>query len=78
MAVSESVDEEEADLSFLARDITEGWVFPDGVAEVNPSAKGIVLGSTGLTRGRGRGDLQRSAERSGELISSGSGKMVQG
>ena len=78
MAVLESVDKEESDLSLLARDITEGWTLADGGAEVDPTAEGVVFGPAGLTRGRGRGDVQRSAERSGELISPGRGKMVQG
>ena len=78
LAVLESVDKEESDLSLLARDITEGWTLADGGAEVDPTAEGVVFGTAGLTRGRGRGDVQRSAERSGELISPGRGKMVQG
>ena len=78
VAVLEAVDEQISDLGFLVKDITEGWMRVDGLAELDPAAKGVIFGASGFARGRGRGDLQRSAERRGELTLSGSAKMVQG
>ena len=78
VTVAQSVDKQETDFGFLVRDITEGWICVDGLTELDPAAEGVVFGSLGLTRGRGRGDLQRSAESRGELTLSGSSKMVQG
>lgn len=78
LPVAEAVHEEVAKLCFLARDITEGWVFADLPAEQDPSVEGVVLGSSRLVRGRGKGDLQRSAEIRGELTAVGRCNRVQG
>ena len=46
VAVLQAVDEQEAKLSFLVIDITEGWMLFDGLAELDLAVKGVFFGSS--------------------------------
>ena len=73
-----AVDEQEAELGGLVRDITEGWIDTELGAEGGPVAKGVGLGATGFRGVGSRGDLERRAESKLEVTSGGSVTNFQG
>ena len=73
-----AVDEQEAELGGLVRDITEGWIDPELGAEGGPVAKGVGLGATGFRGVGSRGDLERRAESKLEVTLGGSVTNFQG
>ena len=73
-----AIDEEEAELVGLVRDITEGWLDAVRGAKGDPVPEGVGLGSRGLGSVGSRGDLERRAERSLEASSGGRVTKVQG
>ena len=70
-AVSQSVDEEVAELLFATQDITEGDVTTELGAEGGPVSEDLGVGQARLRGGGIGGELERSAEISGELIGAG-------
>ena len=62
VAVSESEDEEVADLRLGIKDIREGWVAPDLLAEAHPVPEHAVEGAGVLAGVGGGGSLESSAE----------------
>ena len=73
-----AVDEQEAELGGLVRDITEGWFDTEIGAEGGPVTEGIGLGAASFWGVGSRGDLERRAESSLELASGGSVTNFQG
>ena len=62
VAVAEAKDEEVADLCFRIRDIREGWIAPNVLAEADPGAKHAVERPGVLAGVGGGGGLESSAE----------------
>ena len=77
-SVAEPEDEEVAELGFLATDRTEGKGAVVLEAEVRPDPEDLVLGFPVLSCGSLGGELQRKAEVSFELSSTGSQSSRQG
>ena len=77
-AVTVGVDEEVADLVSLVRDITEGWISPEGATEAGPLAKLAISAFGGLGDNTRVGGLESSAEISLELKSGLRCNSVQG
>ena len=78
VSVVVAIDEEEAELVGLVRDITEGWLNAVHGAKGDPVPEGVGLGSRGLGGVGSGGDLERRAERSLEASSGGRVTKVQG
>ena len=69
LAVVVSKDKEVADLVVMSRDITEGWLLAQRVAEGDPGGKDLVTRVVGLGDVSGGDKQQRRVEVSCEAIS---------
>ena len=62
LAVAASKDEEVADFVIVSRDITEGWLSAQQVAEGDPGGKDLVARVVGLGDVSGRDKQQHRVE----------------
>ena len=77
-AIAQGEDEEVSEFGFLVRDITEGRLPSEFLAELAPVGEDGLLGLPGLGRGSCGGAVQRSAEISFEATPCGSCSSFQG